>query len=373
MFTDKIQSKRLADYFITLCEIDSPGLKERGVAEYLRTFFSQFPAIIVEEDDSAQHTGSNTGNIIITIPACESNKPGLFFNCHMDVVAPCIGVNVEFNDGVFTSKGDTVLGGDDKAGIAILMELTHILADYDVRHPLLQFIFTTGEEIGLLGATHLNLDFITAEYGYALDSTGVDNGIIGAPAAVYIDALITGRAAHAGLNPEDGINAIVLCGEVTSHLSLGRIDDETTANIGMVEGGVATNIIPETVRVKGEIRSHDSLKLEQTIEIFKRTFENICASYGGKAEISFPPQYPAMRVDVESPVVQLVRKASINLERHIDLIVAGGGSDANLFNSKGLPTVILGTGMKDVHSTSENISISDIKRTAELALSLVTS
>ncbi len=372
MLIDKINPKRLAEYFITLCEIDSPGLQEREVAHYLRKFFSQFPTIIIEEDDSAQQTGSNTGNLIITIPGNNSTRTSLFFNCHMDVIKPCLGVEVDFLGGVFTSKGDTVLGGDDKAGIAILMEVTQILFDFDAPHPLIQLIFTTGEEIGLLGAESLDMDFVQAEYGYALDSTGVDNGIIGAPAAVHLEALITGRASHAGLNPEGGINAIVLCGHVTSHLSLGRIDSETTANIGVIEGGVATNIIPETVRVKGEIRSHDTLKLEQTIEIFKRTFENICASYGGKAEVTFPPQYPSMLVTLDSPVVQLLKKASGKLDREIDLIIAGGGSDANIFNAKNLPTVILGTGMNDVHSTGENISIADITRTAELVLSLVT-
>ncbi|MDA3831922.1 MAG: M20/M25/M40 family metallo-hydrolase [Spirochaetales bacterium] len=367
-----IQPKRLADYFITLCEIDSPGKQERNLAMYLTRFFSQFPRVIIEEDDSSQYTGSDTGNLIVTIPGNDPTATAVFFNCHMDVINPCLGVEVDFTDDVFTSKGDTVLGGDDKAGIAILMELTHILMEFDLSHPMVQFILTTGEEIGLRGAKHLDRSLILAEYGFALDSTGIDNGIVGAPAAVYVEAVVTGRAAHAGLNPEDGINAIVLCSEVISRLPLGRIDAETTANIGHIEGGSATNIIPERVRVRGEIRCHSQAKLTQTIVDFKRTFVDICVKHGGRAEVSFPPQYPGMLVDTASPVVQRLKKSASALKRDISLIVAGGGSDANVFNSRGLPTVILGTGMADVHSTSENISLSDITRTTELALSVVT-
>jgi tripeptide aminopeptidase len=367
-----MQADRLAGYFKTLCEINSPGLEEREVARYLKKFFSLFPVITVEEDDSALKTGSDTGNIVVTIPGHKADATGLFFACHMDVIHPCDSVKVDFSDGVFRSVGDTVLGGDDKAGIAILMELTHLLLEGDTPYPTVQFIFTTGEEIGLLGATHLDHDLLQVEYGYALDSTGVDNAIIGAPAAVYIDAVITGRAAHAGLNPEDGINAIALCGEVVGHLSLGRIDEDTTANIGLIEGGTATNIIPEVVHVKGEIRSHDQCKLEQTIEVFKRTFENICSSYGGSAKVTFPPQYPSMAVEMKSPVAMRIQQAGKCLGREIDFIVAGGGSDANIFNFEGLPTVILGTGMTDVHSTKENIALSDMARTAELVVALVT-
>ncbi len=372
MLSDRIQPERLAGYFKTLCEIDSPGLLEKPVAEYLQCFFSKFPGIVVEVDDSALRTGANTGNLIVTIPGRDEGATGLFFNCHMDVIPPCIGVQVDYTDGVFRSKGDTVLGGDDKAGIAILMELTHLLFEGQTPLPLVQFIFTVGEEIGLLGAEHLDRELIQVGYGYALDSTGIDNGIIGAPAAVYVDAVITGRAAHAGLNPEDGVSAIVLCGEITSQLPLGRVDSETTANIGLVEGGAATNIIPETVRVRGEIRSHCSRKLAQTIEVFRRTFEDLSAKYGGRAEVDFPPQYPAMLVDESAPVVQRLKRSAGALGRSIDLIVAGGGSDANIFNFKGLPTVILGTGMTDVHSNNENIALSDIVRTAEMVATLVT-
>jgi tripeptide aminopeptidase len=372
MCIDRIQPQRLAAYFISLCEIDSPGKKEGKVALYLRQFFSQFPGINIAEDSSGLHTGSDTGNLIITIPGNRPEATPLFFNCHMDVVTPCLGVEVDCTDGVFTSKGDTVLGGDDKGGIAILMELTHILMENDLSFPLVQLIFTTGEEIGLLGAKALDFDLIQAEYGFALDSTGVDNCIIGAPAAVYIHAVITGRAAHAGLNPEDGLNAIALCSEVISSLPLGRISKDTTANIGLIEGGTATNIIPEAVHVKGEIRSHNPDTLVRTITMFKAAFVDISSRHGGRAEVAFPPQYPAMLVSEDSPVVQCVQRAEGVLNRKLEFIVAGGGSDANIFNARGLPTVILGTGMANVHSTAEKIALKDMTRTLELVVCIVT-
>ncbi len=371
MLIDKIQPIRLANYFTTLCEIDSPSLEERSVADYLKRFFAQFPEILIEEDGSARDTGSNSGNLIITIPGNNRSAAGLFFNCHMDVIRPCCGVQVDFKEGVFSSRGNTVLGGDDKAGIAILMELTHIIMEHVVLFPPVQFIFTTGEEIGLLGAQYLDLNLITAEYGYALDSTGVDNAVVGAPAAVYVEAVIRGKAAHAGLNPEDGISAIVLGSEIISRLSLGRIDEETTANIGRIEGGSATNIIPDEVLVKGEIRSHDQAKLKQVVEKFRSTFKEVCASYGGRFEVSFSPQYAAMLLDEYSPVVQRIKESSKQMKRNIKLVVAGGGSDANIFNSRGLPTVILSTGMTAVHTTSENISLADMQRTLEGVVGLV--
>lgn len=373
MSIDMIQPKRLAHYFITLCEIDSPGKQERGLVTYLTRFFSQFPNIKMAEDGSAHATGSNTGNLIVTLPGNNPGATPVFFNCHMDVINPCLGVQVDFSDDIFTSRGDTVLGGDDKAGIAILMELTHILMENEVAYPLVQFVFTTGEEIGLLGAKSLDLDLLVAEYGFALDSTGVDNAIIGAPAAVYIDAVVTGRAAHAGLNPEDGLNAILLCAQIMTHLTLGRIDEDTTANIGLIEGGTATNIIPEEVRMRGEIRSHNQHKLAQTIQEFKHAFADHSMHGGGRAVVSFPAQYPVMLVDEGAAVVQHVLRAGKRLGRDIDLIVAGGGSDANILNFRGLPTVILGTGMAKVHSTSERIALADMIRTLELVVSVVTS
>lgn len=207
------------------------------------------------EDNSAAHTGSDCGNLIFRF-AGEADRTPLFFNCHMDTVSPCIGVQVRFDGTSFTSRGDTILGADDKAGIAMLVEMMRILQETKTPHAPIELIFTTCEEIGLLGAKHLDYSKVEARMGFALDSAGVDLAVIGAPAANRFTVKIQGVAAHAGLHPEQGVNGIQLASQAISGLDLGRLDDESTANIGLISGGTATNIIPDQVLIHGEVRSH---------------------------------------------------------------------------------------------------------------------
>ncbi len=371
-----INQERLAHFFITLCEIDSPGKSEAKLASYLQKFFNLFPGVTTFVDDTAPITGSDTGNLIVSIPGRDSDKEPLFFNCHMDVIAPCIGVRVCRHNNIFTSHGDTVLGGDDKAGIAILMEMTETLFENKLPHRPLEFLFTTGEEIGLLGAKAFNPGHLNSTMGFALDSTGVDNVIVGAPAAVYVNAEVTGRAAHAGLNPEDGINAITLAAQVVAKLPSGRLDEQSTANIGLVSGGTATNIVPDFVMLQGEIRSHSAALLAQYIQTFQQVFDDVISPSEGNnlpsVSLNFPEQYPAMAIDESSPLLAVTRSAAAFLDRDLSYIVAGGGSDANIFNGRGLTTAILGVGMENVHSTHELISLKNIVRTLELTLAIST-
>ncbi|PLX48123.1 MAG: peptidase M20 [Desulfobulbaceae bacterium] len=373
-----INSERLAHYFVTLCEIDSPGKSEGKLAGYLSDFFDGFPGATVTVDDSAQITGSDTGNLIVTIPGSDTTKQPLFFNCHMDVINPCIGVRVQRHNDIFTSKGDTVLGGDDKAGIAILMEMVQVLFEKKMSHPPLELLFTTGEEIGLLGAKAFDPARLRADMGFALDSTGLDNVIVGAPAAVYVEAEIVGRASHAGLAPEAGINALSLAAAILAELPVGKIDDYSTANIGLVSGGTATNIVPDTIHFRGEIRSHSADLLEKHEAIYSHIFKRYIPGTTNAGEppffsLSFPEQYPAMLLDESSPLLALTRQASERLDcRQLSYVVAGGGSDANIFNSRHLQTAILGIGMEDVHSVHEHISLASMVRTLELVLAVAT-
>ncbi len=372
--TLSINQERLAHYFTTLCEIDSPGKHEATLASYLQDFFDVFPGVTTVVDGSATITGSDTGNLIVTIPGTAPQKTPLFFNCHMDVIAPCLGVKVVRHDNVFTSQGDTVLGSDDKAGIAILMEMTQLLFENQLPHPPLEYLFTTAEEIGLLGAKAFDPTGLQATMGFALDSTGVDNVIIGAPAAVYVHAEILGRAAHAGLNPEEGISAISLAGRVISGLPVGRLDEHSTANIGLISGGTATNIIPSTVRLQGEIRSHSADLMRFHRAFFEKVFSDIIHPVPQATfSLEFPEQYPALALGSDTPLLAITQRAAVSLGRNLDYIVAGGGSDANIFNGKGLTTAILGIGMENVHSSHESISLASIIRTLELTTAISTS
>ncbi len=372
---------RLSHYFVSLCEIDSPSRGEAKLSAYVQDLCAQFNPDLVVEDNSATVTGSDCGNVLVRFSGNRTDLAPVFFNCHLDVIGPCLGVKVRSDDGVFYSDGPTVLGADDKAGIAILFEVLSSLRDDRIDFGSFEILFTTCEEIGLLGAKAFDTSLLHATYGYALDSTGVDNVIIGAPAARYVNAEIVGLAAHAGLHPDHGINAIQLASQAITLLPLGRIDDDTTANIGVISGGSATNIIPETVHVRGEIRSHSLQKLDFYTSRFRDIFLDAvhswadtsgCVSVKPSLNFSSPEQYPLMFLANDAPVVQRLVHASSCMQRPLDYIKAGGGSDANIFNAAGLPTAILGIGMDHVHSTAECIRLFDMLRSAELVYSVLT-
>jgi tripeptide aminopeptidase len=375
----RINQERLAATFIALCEIDSPSKKEGKVAEYLKSVFQEMGAEVTE-DGSADETGSDCGNLLVRFSGSLDKEP-VFLNCHMDTVPPAEGVKVLQQGEVFTSAGDTVLGGDDKAGIAVLIEVMRTLKGNNKPYGPVELVFTTCEEVGLLGVKAFDPNLLKSKIGFALDTTGVYKVITGAPAANRIVAEINGVAAHAGLNPEEGINAIQLAAQAIAGLELGRIDFESTANIGLVEGGTATNIIPEKVVVKGEIRSHSEEKLavytEKTRAVFSKTISNWQDPAGkakGRPTLDFQviPDYPVMKLDSNSDVIRRIEQAAAAINADLEFLVAGGGSDANIFNSYGQQCAILSTGMDKVHSTEETIRLSDMVRTAELVMALVT-
>jgi len=374
-----IQRERLAETFIDLCEISSPSLKERNIADHLKQIFTNLGADAIIEDGSAAATGSDSGNLIIRFDGTLPETEGVFFSCHMDTVQPGDGVEVVRNGDLFTSRGPTILGGDDKSGVAAIIEMMTVLGENNIDHGLIEIVITTCEEIGLLGAKHLEYRRLKAKYGYALDSSGIDKVIIGAPAANKFRIEITGAAAHAGLNPEDGISAIQVAAQAINKVQLGRLDETSTANLGIIQGGVATNIIPEQVIIEGEVRSHSPEKLERYTAEIKSTFEQTVATWRNSSpgntlrplvRIEVASEYPAMLLTMDSPVVRRVQSAGKQAGRELDFIVAGGGSDANIFNGFGLPTAIVATGMDKVHTTDEQLDLNDLVSLAELILSV---
>lgn len=377
-----MNADRLARSFISLCEIDSPSRGEARLAAYLRELFADLGADSIVEDDSRGATGSDTGNLLIRFAGGRHDTPPVCFNCHLDVINPCLGVKVRQVDGVFYSSGDTVLGGDDKGGIAILLETLRTLRETNAPFAPLEIVFTTCEEIGLLGAKAFDGRLLRSLYGYALDSTGVDTVVVGAPASHAIVAEIRGLAAHAGLRPRFGINAIRIAATAIARLPLGQLDDLSTANIGLISGGTATNIIPDLVRVNGEIRSHDPRRLRSYLDLYRQTFSQAVDDWHDEQHLtasrpslafSSPEQYPAMRLSDDSLPVLRARQAAAALGRSLEFCVAGGGSDANFLNAVGLPCAILGIGMENVHSTGESIALADMIRTAELVSAILTS
>ena len=379
--TSAVNRERLASTFTALCNISSPSRREGKISAYLKELFSELGADFIYEDGSAVHTGSESGNLIIRFQGTAAEREGFFLSCHMDTVEPADGVEVLRHGDIFTSKGETILGGDDKTGIAAVLELIAVLKERQLPYPTLEVIITTCEELGLLGAKHLEYQLLTTGYGYALDSTGNNHVVVGAPAANKFEIEIRGMAAHAGLCPETGINALTLATTALSTLTMGRLDSESTCNFGMIQGGVATNIVPERVRLRGEVRSHDPRKLQRyTAEIFG-AFEKAVADWRSTpahgehrptVRIDIVDDYPCLLLGEDAPVVARIRKAAAACNKHLRYIVAGGGSDANIFNGFGIPTAIVASGMDKVHTVEEQVDLNNLVNLTELLLALAT-
>ncbi len=375
-----IDQDRLADTFVQLCETDSPSRLEGKMAVELKKIFSALNPDESFEDDSAAVTGSESGNLFFRFAGTTEQEP-LFFNCHMDTVQPGIGVRVQRKGGIFTSVGDTILGSDDKSGITALIEAMRIIREHDLPFRPVEFVFTTCEEIGLLGAKALNPEHIRAKFGYALDSSGFGRVIIGAPASNRLSITVHGVAAHAGLHPEWGINAIVLAGQALAQAPCGRIDEQSTINFGTIEGGTASNIVPEKVVIEGEVRSHSQQRLDQLTREVEESFGQTIADWQdptgtarGTPSVDFKAEldFPLMRLDREAAVIVEIERVARAIDMELNFEVAGGGSDANIFNGYGLETAIIATGMTHVHSTREQVSLQDMTDLTRLILALLT-
>ncbi|MEA3385606.1 MAG: M20/M25/M40 family metallo-hydrolase [Thermodesulfobacteriota bacterium] len=374
----RINRDRLADTFRQLVSIDSPSREEGAVADWIKRILKEEMGAEVTEDQSHGQTGSESGNIIARIPGTGKIIAPLFFNAHMDTVEPGRGIKIIFKNGIFQSDGTTVLGADDKAAIAILIETARLLKKHRISHGPIEFLFTVCEEIGLLGAKSLDPDLLEARAGYALDSSDPDVLINQAPCAIRFKVRIIGKAAHAGLHPELGINAIQVAARALAEIPLGRIDEYTTANVGLIHGGKATNIVPEEVELEGEVRSHNPEKLREVQDQILETFHKIALDFKPVENSGLPliktdviDDYPLMSVSEGHPLITTAVKAAKGLGRKLSLDMTGGGSDANIFNAKGLATVVMGIGMQNVHTTSEHISLDDMVAAAELVLEII--
>ncbi|MGA9176066.1 MAG: M20/M25/M40 family metallo-hydrolase, partial [Desulfobacterales bacterium] len=329
-------------------------------------------------DNAGDKIGGNSGNLIAKFKG-NTQAPPLLLNAHMDTVEPGRGVTAVLENGTFTSDGTTILGADDKSAIAILLETLTILKENDLPYGPLELVFTVCEEIGLQGAKHLDLSAVTAKYGFALDATDTEGIVTRAPSANHLEFTVHGKDAHAGAAPEKGINAISLASKAIATLELGRIDRETTCNIGIIEGGIATNIVPNLVKVKGEVRSHDDEKLDNITNKIVFSFTEAIENYKKmnandelpRVEINIKKDFPRTHIPDDHPVIKLATRAAENLGREMKTKTTGGGADANIFFEKGIFTGVLGTGMRDMHTVRESVKLDDMVRTAELLLEII--
>jgi tripeptide aminopeptidase len=369
-----INSQRLAQRFTTLCEIDSLSRRERDVAVEIEKILTAMGALVCY-DSAKEKVGGNCSNLVAKFKGTV-DAPPLFLSGHMDTVGPGEGIKVHFENGVFRSDGTTILGSDDKSALAIILEVMETVLENKIDYPPVEIIFTVCEEIGLLGAKHFDYSLMDSKFGYILDSTDTEGIVTRAPAANKIRVRIHGKAAHAGAAPEKGVNAIAIASRAISKLQLSRLDAETTCNIGVIKGGVATNIVPELVEIHGEARSHDIEKLKSVTRTMIRAFEDAALEFKTnevtpRVEILVDDDFPLTHIPEDHEVIRLARKAASNLGIPMAGKTIGGGADANIFFSRGIMAGVLGTGMTDVHTLNESIRLSDMENSARLILEIL--
>ncbi|NDV27927.1 M20/M25/M40 family metallo-hydrolase [Desulfovibrio sp. JC010] len=367
-----INKERILDLFFNLVRIDSPSLQEKEVAVYLREKMEK-RGYVVREDKAGELSGGNTGNLIVHIPATGEGDP-IAFSAHMDCVQPCLGVEPVIEGDLVRSAGDTVLGGDDKAGIAIAIEALNHLEDESIAHPDIYFIFSICEESGMHGAKNMDTDLLPAKDIIVLDSGGaVGTVVTGAPAKAGITMTFTGKSAHAGIAPEEGISAIQIAAEAVSKMNLLRIDESTTANLGRIEGGSVTNIVTDSAILTAEARSLYDDSLDKQLKHMETCCADAVQKIGGEYKFEYEISYPALHVADDSAVLAKVEHACKNIGITPRRGPTGGGSDANILYGKGYNALALGIGMSKVHTTEEFITIESLTSCSELVAEIMKS
>ncbi|WP_122640680.1 M20/M25/M40 family metallo-hydrolase [Romboutsia sp. Marseille-P6047] len=365
-------NKRLIDEFLELVQIDSPTSKEGKIAKVLVNKLEEI-GLTVEIDDAAAKTGSETGNVIARLKGTKEGKK-ILFSSHMDTVSPGIGVKpiIDEDTGIIKSDGTTILGSDDKAGIAAILEGLRYIKENNIDHTDITVVFSIWEEGGLFGAKSLDYSKLDVDYGFVLDSGGSPGEIIvKAPGQDRIEVKIIGKPAHAGLQPEDGISAMMVASKAINNMNLLRIDEETTANIGIVKGGVATNIVMPEMEIIAEARSLDESKLDVQTKHMIDTFKNAAEEFGAKIEVDTKRMYSPLNIDDNDDIVEFTKRAFANINIEGKTASTGGGSDTNILNKNGIKAVNLGIGMKKAHTLDEYIAIEDLINSAKAVVEII--
>ncbi|WP_353892347.1 M20/M25/M40 family metallo-hydrolase [Proteinivorax hydrogeniformans] len=355
--------QNVVDLFRKLVEIDSPSFKESELANYLSVELEKldFDVKLDKHEKTTNIIGKRSGS-----------GSTILLSAHMDTVQSNKGVKIVEKNGKIRTDGKTILGADDKAGItAILSGIKKTISEGKKLHPL-EVIFTYGEEIGLCGAKKVNSNDLKAQLGYVFDSGGdVGIAINKAPSEIDFHAKVLGKEAHSGVNPEDGVDAIKIAGRIISKLKLGRIDEDTSSNIGVIKGGEMTNIVCPLVELKGEVRSHNYEKAQQIINQFEQTFKDVCDQHGGTVEFAKEVIYHNFYLGEDQQVTQFLKEKLDKLGLSLKLKSRGGGSDANVFNNKGIPTLNLAVGMANVHTNDEYVSVDNLVKSSKLVAEIV--
>jgi len=358
--------------FLELAALPSPPGEERAVADRVLDYLGAL-GLEADEDDAGVTVGSSIGNIYARLDASDGPGEPLFFCAHLDTVLPEGPIEPEVGeDEVVRNAAGTILGADDKSAVAAMLEAAARLVEDGRPHAGVELLFTPKEEVGLLGAAAFDQTRFAARVGYVYDHAGpIGEIILGAPFQQKLDVRFHGRAAHAGMYPEEGRSAIAAAARAISDLRLGRLDDVTTASVGRIQGGTARNVIPEWCTFAAEARSHDERKLADLVRemVDAVTFAASLEECEVEAQVSgLSRGYRFRRDDLP---VQIAAEALERVGREPSYILSGGGADANVFNERGLQCLNLANGMTDIHTPDERIAVADLHEMVEVTLALV--
>ncbi len=366
-----INEDRLIKSFMEYVQIDSETKNENKVAERIIKDLNDL-GFDTYTDKAGEKLNSNGNNVYCFIPGTIQSET-MMFSAHMDTVTPGKGI-VPYIDGEYIkSKGDTILGGDDKSGIAAIIEALRVIKENNLPHRPIEIVFTICEEGGVNGAKEVEFSKLVAKKGIVLDSGGSPSRIIAeAPGQTKIFAKIIGKPSHAGASPEKGISSIMVAAEAVTNMKLLRIDSETTANIGTFKAEGATNIVSSYVEIVAEARSRSTEKLKNQTDHMIKCLQDACDKYGAKLEYDIEYCYFSYVLDHEDEQIKLIEKACEKLSLQVEKIPSGGGSDANIFNKNGIKAVVIGTGMELVHTTDEQLNIKDFIDASKIVLEIMT-
>ena len=361
------------ELFTELAALPSPSGEERAVADAVTAYLRDL-ALDVVEDEAGTRVGSTMGNLFCRVEAHGVNGGGvpLFLCAHLDTVPPDGPIEPVVEGEVVRNAGGTILGADNKAAVAVMLEAVRRVVAEGRPHAGLELVFTPKEEVGLLGAAAFDHTRLEASVGYVFDQAGpIGEVVLGAPTATALLARFHGRSAHAGMYPEEGRSAVAAAARAIADLRLGRLDDETTANVGRIEGGTARNIVPEWCTVTAEARSHDDRKLADVVQEMLDAFAFAASTAECEVETEVETSYRGYRFRRDDQAVSLAAQALSAAGYEPTYALSGGGADANVFNERGLSCVNLANGMAQIHTPDEHIAVADLEGMVDVTLALV--
>ena len=351
--------------------MDAVSFNERVVCDYLKSFFQPFAHEIIE-DNTGEKIGANSGNLLIRIKgSCPTMSP-VILSAHMDTVKSTAGINPIVGDGLVRSDGNTILGADNRLGIALICEAVESLIEKKEQYGDIEILFSICEEVGLLGVKEFDFSLLRGQKAYVLDSGNnpVFTLINQSPSAIRFDIEVTGKSAHSGIAPEKGINAIAAAAAAISRVEQGRVNPNTTVNIGLIEGGKACNIVSDYVCVKGETRSYTAQDIKEEWNKILRVFQEETSKRGAKVSCRASEDYHFFNIAESAQIIAHAKEVADN---SFSIQSSFGGSDANVFNSQGIEAVVLGTGQWEPHTHDEYVSIDEMARSAQWVYDIVKS